>query len=446
MNQAFRYSVFATLLTLALFLVPFDLISNAQLSVNQEVQAIASALDENQNRAVDDAEILIAIESWILGDLLTNSAPISDAAILGLVQLWITGESISVGIMSDDGVGTTTPKRVRTIIGCNQATGTELTQWTGNITSPNSFVPDSFLPDDMAVDWDGMSVFVIDYAHNRMQLWQKDAKFETTSGYTLQGQWGDHRDFPTDADGQFFKPQGVAIDGLTVDRPGDVYVADTGNHRIQKFQRVSNGIAFVTKWGTGGDGDGEFFKPVSVAVDSLGNVYVADMYNQRIQKFDTNGLYLTQWGTDVGPIDVEVDSTNNVYVATNGSIKKYDANGTFIGTIGAWNSDRHGRDVLGKFRSLVGIAVADDGKIYAADNDADFSGKDMIHSYHPNGTPINSWLVAGDPAIPGVESHWRASIRGLTVDGGESLYVGDPGKNLVRKFCSGNGQVPSING
>jgi len=442
MRETFRYSIFAGLLTLAMFLVPFDFISNAQLSVDQEVQAIASALDENQNRAVDDAEILIAIESWILGDLLTNSDPISDAAILGLVQLWITGESISVGIMSDDGVGTTTPKRFRSIVSCNQATGTELTQWTGNIARPNS-ISRIFFPDDIAVDWDGMSVFVVDSVHNRIQLWQKDAKFETTSGYTLQGQWGDALGFPSDADGQFWNPQGVAIDGLTVDRPGDFYVADTGNHRIQKFQRFSNGIAFVTKWGSFGHGDGQFWEPVSVAVDGLGNVYVADLLNDRIQKFNSNGAYLTQWQSS-RPIDVEVGPQNNVYVANSGSIQKFDSNGTFIGTIGTWNSDRGGRDILGKFRSLVGIAVADDGKIYAADNDADFSGKDMIHSYHPNGTPINSWLIAGNPAIPGVESHWSANIRGLAVDGGESLYVGDPGKELVRKFCTGLGQVSSI--
>ncbi len=437
MRETFRYSIFAGLLTLALFLAPFDLISNAQPSVGQEVQAIASALDENQNRMMDDAEILITIQLWILGDLATNSDPISDAAILGLVQLWITGETLSVGIMSDDGIGTT-PFRFRSIIGCNQATGTELTQWTGNIFGPNSIVPDSFQPDDVAVDWQGANVYIVDAAHSNIQWWQKDSKFETTSGYTLNRKWGSFGQ----GDGQFAGPRGVVVDSQTVDRPGDVYVADTGNHRIQRF---SGNSAFITKWGSFGHGDGQFWEPVSIAVDGLGNVYVADLLNDRIQKFNSDGAYLTQWQSSL-PIDVEVDPQNNVYVANSGSIQKFDSNGTFIGTIGTWNSDRAETNVLGKFRFLVGIAVADDGKIYAADNDIGRSGRQMIHSYHPNGTPINSWLLAGNPAIPGVESHWSASIRGLTVDGGEGLYVGDPGKNLVRKFCTGDGQIQSING
>jgi tripartite motif-containing protein 71 len=77
-------------------------------------------------------------------------------------------------------------------------------------------------------------------------------------------------------DGQFIGPQWVAIDSS-----GNIYVADTYNHRIQKFN--SDG-AFLTKWGSEGSGDGQFNFP-TVAVDSSGNVYVADFGNHRIQKF-----------------------------------------------------------------------------------------------------------------------------------------------------------------
>ena len=62
----------------------------------------------------------------------------------------------------------------------------------------------------------------------------------------------------------------------------------TQNERIQKF-RLSNpcpidttqvvaGVCFVTKWGSPGSGNGEFFSPSSVALDSLGNVYVASFW------------------------------------------------------------------------------------------------------------------------------------------------------------------------
>jgi tripartite motif-containing protein 71 len=63
---------------------------------------------------------------------------------------------------------------------------------------------------------------------------------------------------------------------------GSVYVADTDNHRIQKF--TYEGV-FVSKWGARGSGDGKFQDPVGVAAASDGSVYVADRSNHRIQKF-----------------------------------------------------------------------------------------------------------------------------------------------------------------
>ena len=70
--------------------------------------------------------------------------------------------------------------------------------------------------------------------------------------------------------------------GIAVDSSGYVYVADSWNGRIQKFDSDGN---FITKWGSSGTGDGEFSLPHGIAVDSSGNAYVADTMNNRIQKF-----------------------------------------------------------------------------------------------------------------------------------------------------------------
>jgi tripartite motif-containing protein 71 len=61
-----------------------------------------------------------------------------------------------------------------------------------------------------------------------------------------------------------------------------VYVADTNNHRLQKFDNNGN---FITMWGSEGSGDSQFIEPTSVAVDSQDNVYVVDMGNKKIKVF-----------------------------------------------------------------------------------------------------------------------------------------------------------------
>jgi DNA-binding beta-propeller fold protein YncE len=61
-----------------------------------------------------------------------------------------------------------------------------------------------------------------------------------------------------------------------------VYLADGGGDRIQMFD--SDG-AFLTKWGTNGSDAGQFYYPTGLAIDSSGNLYVVDQNNHRVQKF-----------------------------------------------------------------------------------------------------------------------------------------------------------------
>src|SRR5207248_1887940 len=92
--------------------------------------------------------------------------------------------------------------------------------------------------------------------------------------------------------GQLDLPQSVAVDPW-----GYIYVADTNNHRVQKFSASGGFIAALGKdQGIPGSGNGEFIFPYGVAVDASGNVYVADGGNHRIQKFSANGTFLTKWG------------------------------------------------------------------------------------------------------------------------------------------------------
>ena len=80
---------------------------------------------------------------------------------------------------------------------------------------------------------------------------------------------------------QLFAPQ-----GLTLDKYGNLYIADCMNHRIQMFcPNAIDGITLAGITGQLGNGSNELYYPRDVAFDSEMNLYVTDTYNYRIQKF-----------------------------------------------------------------------------------------------------------------------------------------------------------------
>jgi sugar lactone lactonase YvrE len=176
--------------------------------------------------------------------------------------------------------------------------------------------------------------------------------------YGFITKWGS----PGSGNGQFHSPRGIATDAA-----GDVYVADLGNDRIQKF--TSNG-AFITKWGSEGSGDGEFGFPQGVATDAAGEVYVADYGDVGIQKFTLNGAFITKWGSPGrgdgefdSPRGVATDAAGDVYVADdrNQRIQKFTSNGAFITK---WGSRGSGN---GEFGFPQGVATDAAGDVYVAD-------------------------------------------------------------------------------
>ena len=130
----------------------------------------------------------------------------------------------------------------------------------------------------------------------------------------------------------FNTPMGVAVDGA-----GNVYVADTYNHRIQKYDSSGSYVSTLGVTGVTGTDNSHFNGPCGVAVDGSGNVYVAETYNHRIQKYDSSGSYVSTLGvtgvtgTDNShfntPMGVAVDGAGNVYVADtyNYRIQKYNS-------------------------------------------------------------------------------------------------------------------------
>ncbi len=113
--------------------------------------------------------------------------------------------------------------------------------------------------------------------------------------------------------GQFSYPTYV-----TVDANGFVYVSDTLNARVQKFDPEGK---FVTTFGQLGVNWGEFDKPKGVAVDSFGNLYVVDSGWSNVQIFNPKGQILLFFGGRgpvpgmlKNPLAVAIDKNNRIYV------------------------------------------------------------------------------------------------------------------------------------
>ncbi len=171
--------------------------------------------------------------------------------------------------------------------------------------------------------------------------------------------------------GQFQAPRALAVAP-----DGTLYVADARNHRIQHLDATG---AVLKTWGTfadsakGAAAGGTFNEPWGVAVGPDGAVYVADTWNHRVQKFSADGNFITLWGTWQsaagqpdsfwGPRGIAVSAKGQVFVTDTGNkrVVVFDANGAFITQFGTEG------DAAGQFKEPVGVAVDTQGRVYVAD-------------------------------------------------------------------------------
>lgn len=119
---------------------------------------------------------------------------------------------------------------------------------------------------------------------------------------------------PGNLEGEFKNPCGIASDTT-----GNVYVADSLNHRIQVFSPEGK---FLRMFGKFGKGEGELSWPVAVAVDDpRGTVYVSEHRNHRVSVFTPEGKHLLSFGKEgngpgefINPCGVAVDQSGVLYV------------------------------------------------------------------------------------------------------------------------------------
>lgn len=121
-----------------------------------------------------------------------------------------------------------------------------------------------------------------------------------TSMYTL-GVFGR----PGSGEGEFDHPRGIAADPF-----GNVYVADTGNHRVVHLWNSGRELAFAASMGSRGVRPGEFEAPRQVALDSRGDIYVTDWGNNRVQVLGYDGKLKAVLGHIPRPDGIAVNDSS----------------------------------------------------------------------------------------------------------------------------------------
>jgi len=264
---------------------------------------------------------------------------------------------------------------------------------------------------------------------------------------------------PGSGPGQLNFPTSVATDDL-----GNVYVLDTSNYRIEKFDRFGT---FMLQCGGYGSANGQLYNPVGVAVDLAGNVFVADGGNARVQKFSPTGIYLGQWGSlgsaagqFTGMGKLTIDAAGYVYVTDQGRVQKFTNAGVFVtqwGSVGSGN---------GQFNGPNAVATDAAGGVYVVDR-----LNMRVQKFSTSGAYVTQWALGGntsDIVTDGVgdvyvcddnahvtrysstgtfEVQWGSSgsaagqfngAKGVEVDAEGNVYVADAFNNRVEKF-SGSG-------
>jgi DNA-binding beta-propeller fold protein YncE len=289
-------------------------------------------------------------------------------------------------------------------------------------------------------------LYVADTANNRIK---KVTQAGVVSNFCGSGSYG----YANGACGsaQFAAPAGIAIA-----QNGDIYVSDTANNRIR---RISGGsVSLIAGSGTRGFADNNtgssarFAGPMGIAVDSSGNIYVADTGNHRIRKVAGSGATSTLAGNGTagfadgaagsaqfnGPKAVAVGSGTDVFVADtdNNRIRRVNSGSgqttTFAGTGTAGFQDGPGAQAM--FNAPAGAAIDAVGAVYISD-----AQSYVIRKINPGGTVMT---LAGNRSYgytegPGFQARFNMPA-GLTVTSdGKLVFVADQQNSKIRRVVQG---------
>ena len=236
----------------------------------------------------------------------------------------------------------------------------------------------------------------------------------------------------TVAGGTFVGDGGAALhaplhdaQGVALDRAGNLYIADAGDHRVRK---VTPAGTITTVAGTGMPGfsgdDGpatlaQLNLPYGITVDATGILYIADLGNNRVRRVALDGTITSLAGLFNSPRNVLADAAGNVYVSefSGNRVRRINIDGTLT-------------TVLTGLNSPAGLALDAKGALYIAD-----SGNSAVRKLV--GTVMTTVLGTGSAAAQ------LSAPTGVALDAFGNLYVADFGNSRIRKLTP-TGTVSTI--
>lgn len=230
--------------------------------------------------------------------------------------------------------------------------------------------------------------------------------------------------------GQLARPAGISLDAA-----GNIYVADTSNHRVTVFDPAGNYVRTLSRTR---DASIQLNEPWSMAIDTGGNIYVADTWNHRIQAFSPDFQKLAEWGVPggrpspgpfdlFGPRDIAIAPDGTLWVTDTGHkrIIQYSPEGEAIAVHGGPGS------APGQFDEPVGLTFDAQGNLYVAD-----TWNSRIQKFGPGFEPLAQYQVGWTSR----EVSAKPYIAVLT-DG--SIIVTDPANRTLVLFNSDGSRVGS---